>query len=119
MDQGTHDIFSIILIFATILYLFVLLIIANVRYSTFIQLMRKTKSDFEEDLGGLFVGDGGKYIPGFGEYWFRAPLPINAETKDPKILYAIKKHDEVIKLFWISAIFILPLVIIILNLTEK
>lgn len=119
MHEGTNDPFSVILIFATIIYLFTLLIIANARYSKFIRLMRKTKPDFEEDLGGLFVGDGGKFIWGFGEYWFRTPLYINAKTKDPDIIDAIKRHDKIIKLFWISVVTVLPTVIIILNIRGK
>ena len=118
-NTGTNDPISVITIFASIFYLFGLLIVANIRYSKFIRTIRKTQPNFSEDLDGLYVGDGGKFLLGNGEYWFRTPLPINAKTNDLETLIAIKRHDKIIKIFWISVLTIIPGVIIFLNIRGK
>ena len=102
---------------STFLYLFVLLIIAQIKYSNFLKNVRKTKPDYKEDLGGLWVGDnGGKWIA--GTYHFRTPLPIALKTKNVKIQNLIDSHDKTIKIFWVSACILLPTTIIIANLID-
>ncbi len=114
MEPSTAKIISGLLIFGVILYLFILAIIARVRYADFLNTIRKIQPDFEENLNGLWVGDGGKWMA--GEYWFRTPFYINYKCDDEEIMRLIKKHDKIIKLYWISVVTILPIVIIILNI---
>ena len=115
MGQNTIDTITGILIGGTIIYLFVLLIIAQNKYSTFIDYAKKIESDYKEDLSGLWVTDkSGGWVA--GEYWFRTPLPIAIKTKNKELKKLVDSHDKTIKLFWISAITVLPGLIIILNL---
>jgi hypothetical protein len=108
-----------LIIGATILYFFALLLMLQIRYSTFLEQIRKNDPDWREDLGGLIVGkNGGKFISGFSKYWFRSPVSINCNSADSSVQDAIIKHDKLIKLFWISAVIILPVVIIICNLID-
>ncbi|MCT4666183.1 MAG: hypothetical protein N4A45_13235 [Flavobacteriales bacterium] len=85
------------------------------KYASFIDYIKKIKPDYKEDLGGLWVTDkGGGWVS--GEYWFRTPLPIAIKTKNKKLKKLVQSHDKTIKLFWISAIIILPAIIVVLNL---
>tara|TARA_R110002049_G_scaffold186306_2_gene354557 strand:+ start:1520 stop:1870 length:351 start_codon:yes stop_codon:yes gene_type:complete len=113
-----NKLLALVLIPSLIIYFFVLLIIARIRYSTFLNLVKRKESNYKENLGGLFVGNGGKFVYGFVEYWFRSPLPINYKSNDTETKNAIKKHDSIIRLFWISAVTFIPITILILNLTE-
>lgn len=51
-----------------------------------------------------------------GEYRFRPPLPLTIETRDDEIMELVRSHNEVTKLFWISAVVVIPSVLIALNL---
>jgi hypothetical protein len=113
--MDTIDIITGILIGGTIIYLFVLLIVAQIKYSIVLECAKKVKPDFKENLGGLWVTDkGGGWIA--STYHFRTPLPIAIKTKDDELKKLVKAHDQIIKIFWISIITVLPAVIIILNL---
>lgn len=115
MDQSAINIIIGILIGVTIIYLFVLLIIAQIKYSSIILLAKKNKPDFKENLGGLWVTDkGGDWIA--QKYWFRTPLPIAVKTKDKELKKRVNSHNKTIRLFWISVITVLPTLLIILNL---
>lgn len=114
MEQSAINIITGILIGVTIIYLLILLIIAQIKYSSFILLAKKVKLDYNENLGGLWVTDkGGGWIA--QKYWFRTPLPIAVKTKDKELKKRIQSHNKAIKLFWISVITVLPAVLIILN----
>ena len=79
--------------------------------------MKKLEPDFEEDLGGLWVTKkGGRWLA--GTYFFRTPLPISIRTKNKELQKLIDSHDRIIKLFWLSAITLLPVEIIILKLFD-
>jgi len=118
MPLSNSEIISIILIAATILYLLILLIVAQNKYSDFLAQVKKTKADFKEDLGGFWVTKkGGDWV--VGDYWFRSPLPIAFKTKDPTLKKLVDAHDKIIRLFWISAIVLLPSVIIVLHLINS
>lgn len=51
-----------------------------------------------------------------GAYRFRTPLAISFKTKNAELNQRISSHNKTIKLFWISAVILLPGVIVILNL---
>ena len=115
MTEITVNIISALLIGGTILYLFVLLIVAKIRYASFMQAAKKLKPDFKEDLGRLWgANSGGDWVA--GEYWFRAPLPIEIKSQHEELSKLAAPHNKVIKLFWISVLILLPLLTIVLNL---
>lgn len=114
MNEATIKIISGVLIGVTIIYFFILAILANIRYRTFLNEIRKINPDFKEDLYGLWVGDGGKWMA--GEYMFRTPLPINYKSDNINITELIKVHDKIIKIYWVSVITVLPILIIVLNI---
>lgn len=92
-----------------------LLIVAQSKYSLIYDYAKKTKENFKEDLGGLWLGNkGGNWMA--GKYMFRTPLPISVRTKNAGLNQLIDSHNKTIKLFWLSALILLPVVIIILNL---
>jgi hypothetical protein len=114
MTPKTLNIITGILIGGTILYLFIILIIAQIKYSIVLDYIRKIKPNYRESLSGLWVADnGGKWIA--GTYYFRTPLPLYIDTKNLELKKLIDKHNLIIKIFWISAITVLPAVIILLN----
>ena len=112
------DIISVSLIGGTVIYLFVLAIIAQIRYVSFIDYIKTIKPDYNEDLDGLYIGGdkGGGWVG--GEYLFRTPLPITIKTKDKEILKLVDSHNLIINIYWISVITVIPTVIIILNLID-
>lgn len=115
MNNSLPDILTGLLIAGTIIYLIALLIIAQNKYSLIVDHAKKSKTDFKEDLGGLWKGNkGGGSMS--GAYWFRTPLPISIKTKNTELNQLIDSHNKTIKLFWTSALIGLPAVIVILNL---
>ena len=115
MDPNTINIITGILIGGPIIYLFVLLIIAQIKYSLVLECAKKVKPDYKENLSGLWVTDkGGGWIA--STYHFRTPLPIAIKTKNEHLKKLVDSHDKIIKVFWISSITVLPIVIIVLNL---
>lgn len=115
MDNSMPDILTGLLIAGTIIYLFALLIVAQSKYARIANYAKKSKTDFKENLNGLWKGNnGGGGMT--GSYWFRTPLPISIKTKNIELNQLIDSHNKTIKLFWISALITLPAVIVILNL---
>ena len=107
-----------ILISGTLVILFALTIVARIRYSIFLDEVRKVNPEWSENMNGLFGKDGGEFVWGFGEYWFRPPFPITFNTKNKRIKEARIKHNQTIKLFWIVMISWIPLLIVVSNLIE-
>ncbi len=105
--MDTAEIISIILVTLSILYLFILLIIAQFRYSMYRDEMKKEMPGFGDKFGGGWVA---------GTYWFRWPLPIMSKSDNEKIKSSADSYDRIIKIYWISCLVVLPAVIIILNL---
>ena len=92
------------------LALFILINIAYFRYKTFLKLKRLEDPDYKEDLGGLFVGDGGRMAG--GGFMYRTPFPIEDDSQDENIIQAVKAHNRIIKLFWLTNLLILPIIAI-------
>ena len=115
MNNSLPDILTGFLIAGTIIYLIALLIIAQSKYARIYDFAKKSKEPFKEDLGGLWQGNKGGGSMG-GAYWFRTPLPISIKTKNNELNQMIDSHNKTIKSFWISAVIVLPTVIVILNL---
>lgn len=103
------EILSLILIFGYILIMLVILLIAHSKYVVFEELKSNEDSNFGTNNGGQWIA---------GTYYFRPPLPIEDDSKDEQIKTAISKHNKIITIFWIWALMIIP-IIILLNLIEK
>lgn len=115
MESEIIDITTGVLIGGTIIYLLILLIIAQIRYSTFLNHIKRVKPEYKEDLEGLLVTEkGGDWFGGI--YIFRTPLPISLKTKNEEIRKLVESHNKIIKYFCISSIVIIPTLIIILHL---
>lgn len=115
MDQTTSEVISVLLIGGTIVYLLILLVLAQIKYSDFIQYIKKIDPEYKENLDGLWVTEkGGGWLN--SDYVFRSPLPISIKTEDNQLNELVKTHNKTIKLFWISALIITPCVVIILHL---
>ena len=111
-----NAILSVIFIVGYLIYYFIILILLYIRYHDFLILKLKENPNYEEDLGGLWVGNGGKWIG--GNFRFRSPLPIVDKTKDKKIQEAINDHNKLIRVFWYSALGLIP-IIIFLNIINR
>ncbi len=106
-----NAILSVIFIVGYIIYFFIILILLYIRYQDFLLLKLKENPKYEEDLGRLWVGNGGKLMA--GNFRFRSPLPIVDNTKDKRIQEAINDHNKLIRVFWYSALGLIPLLILL------
>jgi len=102
-------ILSLILIY--IIVAFILLITAFIKYKTFLELKRKIEPEYVENLGGLWVNDGGGWLA--GSFQFRTPLPIEDKSKDENIIKAVSEHNKIITYYWIWMLSILPVGLLI------
>jgi hypothetical protein len=100
---------EIIILCLVIVYIttaLILLITAYVKYKTFLELKRKIEPEYVENLGGLWVNDGGGWFA--GTFQFRTPLPIEDKSNDESIKKAVSEHNKIITYYWIWMISILP-----------
>ncbi len=114
MTDQTINIFFGILIFGTFIYLFVLLIIANIKYHVYTDEVRKKRPSNRQHRALTCT-----WSRSANRQYIRTPLPITMNTKDPDLKKLIRAHEKVTKLFWVSAITMPLMVIMLLNLMNS
>ncbi len=108
--MNLHELISIILMFIAIFYFIVLMVIAHRRYAKFLEVIVKEKPNYLDNVGDLWIADRMEF--GVGYQWFVALMPLNEKVDDQEIIDAIKNHKKIILIFWLSAITIIPTLII-------
>jgi|GEM_PF-3858789 len=93
-----------------------MLIVQYRLYKSFLKAKQTEQPNYQEDLHGFFIGEGGKWLG--NAFTFRTPLPISDDSKNEQVREAIAKHNKAIGVYWVI-IAALIATIVLMNFIDR